>query len=431
MVSLCLLVAPADAFHTVFDFTVDRFEVAGNTFGPSPTVQEFDTMTGWGTPYGTSRLADGRLHVQSPGTHVPGPDGTTLDLTEVAYGYYVYKNYGDFVATAVFDPIIPPEGHFYHFTLYTFGGGGYFNEIFGVDVDTVGGETRIEQHLVVLDLAHGIYQTVTLEGRTLAPAEVTGQMHFRLAYDDAAGTIRSSFSVDGGVTFESPFSAVPIFTEGRSGGQFLLGADPHPATVATSTSTPSTTSTSTSTDTSTTDVPATTTVAPSSTTSTTLPLGSCQRTDCREAPDGGLDVRGGAKRRTIACSWRHGPALPVSALGNPAAVGGTAYALCIRDDTGMVFRQEIPAGGSCAARPCWRPIGTRGFAYKDARASNAVTALRVIAAGRAGAQVTATVKGPGLVDMPASPVTVQLETTGGSCWSARIAASSTRHTRRY
>jgi hypothetical protein len=411
-----LLAGPASAFHTVFDFTVDRFEADGNVYGPldgvSDIVSEFDTdMSGWLTPYGTSSVSGGRLHVQSPGTHFPGPDGSTLDLTEVTSFPYVYRGSGNFVATAVFDSVIPPEGHFYHFTLYTFGGPTYFNEIFGVDVHTFGGETRIEQHLVILDLAHGIYQTVTTEGRTITAADLTAQTRFRLTYDDATGTVRSSFSLDGGATFESPFSSVPIFTEGRTAGLFILGADPHiglSTTSSTSTSTTSTTAGS---------------LAP---TTTTLPLGTCERTDCTEARDDRLAIRVGAARQTVTWAWRHGPALPVAALGDPTTPGGPAYALCIRDGDGtLVFRAEVAAGGTCASRPCWRALGTRGFAYKNARASEAPTALRVVAGGRAGSQTSVAIKGAAIFPKlpPALPLTAQLESGDGACWTSTIDAS--------
>ena len=79
--ALAGLARPVWAFHTVFDFTIDRFEADGNLLGPfdgTPDyVDDFDgtSTSNWGTPYGTSSVSGGRLHVQSPGTHLPGPDG--------------------------------------------------------------------------------------------------------------------------------------------------------------------------------------------------------------------------------------------------------------------------------------------------------------------------------------------------------------------
>src|SRR6185436_14910725 len=229
-----LLAGSARAFHTVFDFTIDRFEVDGNTFGPHDgTLDWVDDFNGtstsnWYTPYGTSSVSGGRLQVRSPGEHYPGPDGTTLDFTEVASASQVSKALGSFTATAIFDPIIPPEGHFYHFTLYTFGGEQYFNELFGIDIHTSGGETR-------------------------------------------------------------------------------------------------------------------------------------------------------------------------------------------------------SAGGSCNGRLCWRALGTRGFAYKNRKAVNAIGSLKLTATGRTGSQVAVTARGPSLFESApplAFPVTVQLEADTGTCWSATFQTSS-------
>ena len=418
MVIAAALVAmgrPAAAFHTVFDFTVDHFEADGNEYGPFDGVPDYVSefngdMDTWLTPYGSSSVSGGRLHVRSPGTHLPGPDGSTLDLTEVTSSRYVFKGHGDFAATAVFDSIIPPEGHFYHFTIYTFGGPTYFSEIFGIDVHTLGGETRIEQHMVVLDLTHGIYQTVATEGRTITAADLAPQSIFRLLYDDTAGTIHSAFSLDGGATFESPFTAVPIFTAGRTSGLFILGADPHLG--ASTTSSTSTTTTSTS------------LAAP---TTTTLPAGICERTDCSAAPDGGLAVRVGARGQQVTWTWRHGPTMPLAVLGTPTSAGGTGYSLCIRDAQGtVVVHDQVSAGGSCAGRPCWRALGNRGFAFRNARATDGVTALRVLVAGRTGAQVTATMKGAALFASlpPAAPLTAQLEAGDGACFSSSLDASA-------
>src|SRR5262249_38950578 len=85
-IALALFARPAEAFHTVFDFSVDRFEVDGNRFGPrdgTPDfVDPFDDLSHWYVPYGTATVVDGHLHVHNPGVHFPGPDGTSLHLTE-------------------------------------------------------------------------------------------------------------------------------------------------------------------------------------------------------------------------------------------------------------------------------------------------------------------------------------------------------------
>ena len=392
LVVLLGIARPVFGFHTVFDYTVTRFQVDGNRFGAfdgTPDfVDEFVDHGNWVTPYGTSEIGGGRMHVESPGTHVPGPDGLVLDLTENVCTRYVTKGSGSFTATAVFDPIVPPEQHFYHFTLYTLGNGSYFNELFGVDIHTVDGVTRVEQHLVVLDLSHGIYQTVQATGQDVDPAEITGPIHFRLAYDDAAGTIASSFSLDGGTTFQAPFASAPIFTLGRTTGEFLLGADPR-VTATTTTTTPGVT-----------------------TTTTTLDWRACPGGQCKTAPGNGLNLR---KTGGVAWTWRKGRPFPAGDLGDPRAT--TSYAMCIRDGSGaLIYQSQMYGGPGCgqgtAGPSCWKPVTANGLQYHLPRGPRA----RVSAGGKTS---QASFAGKGYVPPGSSlqlPVTVQLETTDGTCW---------------
>src|SRR5207249_1331134 len=55
------------------------------------------------------------------------------------------------------------------------------------------------------------------------PSSVTGQIVFRVSYDDTTRLLTCSFSLDGGTTFQSPFSPVPIF-QGVPDSEILLGA---------------------------------------------------------------------------------------------------------------------------------------------------------------------------------------------------------------
>ncbi len=56
------------------------------------------------------------------------------------------------------------------------------------------------------------------------PADITGEIVLRLAFDDVADTLTCSFSLDGGYTYQSPFPPYHVFTA-TSDGEILLGAD--------------------------------------------------------------------------------------------------------------------------------------------------------------------------------------------------------------
>lgn len=384
-----LLVAtgPAAAFHTVFDFTVDRVTVDGNVYGPfddTPDfVDEFNDLTHWFQPYGTSSVSNGRLHVKSPGRHFPGPDGVSLDLSNVATSWpYLNANGGNFIATAVFDPIIPPEGHFYHFTLISFGSAQYFNELFGIDIHTVGGVTRIEQHLVVLNLSAGEYRTVETQGVDVTAAQITGQLHFRLSFDGPTQSITGSFSTDGGTTFEAPFASVPIFTEGRTSAQLIIGADPRSVegggTTTTLTSTTSTTTTTT--------VPPPAGVLGTRLSLTHNPANSVDSALLFRSSDRTIDIGGAA-----------------GSSDDPTIHGGT---LRVSSPDGRTLNFLLPASG-------WRAQqgggGVRGYLYKDtAGLFGPVTSAKIVA-GRRLAVMAHGVLPFGLETTPA-PVSVLLAT---------------------
>ncbi len=134
-----------------------------------------------------------------------------------------------------------------------------------------------------------------------------------------------------------------------------------------------------------------------------------------------------------------GPALTQTDLGNPldATQGGTgtAYALCVYDDTSAlaVELHVARAGDLCLGKPCWRPIGHapndprgpgKGYRYRDrALAADGVLSLayRGGVAGRSKLVVTG--KGSSLPSgIPAalagtSAVTAQVRSSDGLCLS--------------
>lgn len=119
--------------------------------------------------------------------------------------------------------------------------------------------------------------------------------------------------------------------------------------------------------------------------------------------------------------WAKGAATDASEFGDPLATD--VYSLCVYDAGTLVSSTIVPAGGSCAGKPCWK--ATRiGFLYKDRDLTPEgarVVGLKAGVAGRASVKFLG--KGTNL-ETPdpttfTGPVLVQLQRSGGNdCFEA-------------
>jgi len=114
-----------------------------------------------------------------------------------------------------------------------------------------------------------------------------------------------------------------------------------------------------------------------------------------------------------------GEEVQLDAFGDPLL--DTGYTLCVYHAGGLQLRAEIPAGGTCGTRPCWKPTAT-GFGYGDRqRTPNGVEKLKLVAGAEKKSMVQVKASGPNLLvpRLPLNPpLTVQLRATNGSCWSS-------------
>jgi hypothetical protein len=402
-------VPTASAFHTPFAYRVDRFEADGNTFGPLDGVPGYVDEFGDGTmspywyqAYGTATESGGYLVLQNPGVHFPSPDGSALDLSIAGSSSptWVWDGSGSFTATATWESVLPPVGHHFHFSLYTFNpSGGLFAETFGLAIRRTDVGLDMEQHLTEIDQFSGTFQNTQLLFHPIDEADVTGPLLFRIIFDDATNLATTAFSLDGGATWGSPFPPGQIFV-GRSVAQFLLSADPFSASGATTT---------------------TTTPAPSTTTTTFPP---CSLDGCRRATlplKGSLAIKnpGGVTKDTILWKLKKGEATALGDLGGPA----TTYQFCLVDGVGTTLysTETLPLDTCVSGAACWRDT-TVGIKYTDP--NGGAEGLRKIVVksgedGRAGATVR--VQGqPGFTFgfLPfALPVTVRLANSDGQCWA--------------
>jgi len=407
---LVLSGAPASAFHTPFAYRVDRFEADGNTFGPLDGVpgyvDEFadgSMSPYWYRAYGTASESGGYLVLQNPGVHFPSPDGSALDLSIAGSSSptWVYDGSGSFTATATWESVLPPVGHHFHFSLYTFNmSGGLFAETFGLAIRRTDTGLDMEQHLTEIDQFTGTFQNTQLLFHPIDEADATGPLLFRIAFDDATNLASTAFSLDGGSTWESPFPPGQIFV-GRSIAQFLLSADPFAVTGATTT---------------------TTTVAGGSTTTTTLaPL--CLPTGCRRSLQPVktrlfVKNKGNDARDVLVWKWKKGESTPLSAFGtNPVT-----YEICLGDAAGVRLWQAEAQTLYCGDA-CWFPTGN-GFKLLNPSVDGFGGLRRIVLKSGLDGMASVVVKAQGVfltlpefgLPLPL-PVTMRLSNDLGECWA--------------
>jgi hypothetical protein len=81
------------------------------------------------------------------------------------------------------------------------------------------------------------------------------------------------------------------------------------------------------------------------------------------------DPAGPSAKDKLIWKFIKGPAQVQADFGDPVG-GGTGYSLCIYDSTGLLSTLQVPAGGTCDGKDCWKAISTKGYKYKDNTLTN-------------------------------------------------------------
>jgi hypothetical protein len=225
-ISAVLLSAwPAAAFHTVFDYAVERFEADGNAFGPADGVpdfvDEFDDgalALHWALAQGTAEETGGALHLKNPGSHVDV--GYTVDVSEVINRTTLVDGDGDFTISSTW-ATIPAPADFIHMSLLMTSGPFYADTAFLnlIARNNGGGSLNIEQ-----SYGKG-YAISDQESTQVSVDAASAGLIFRIAVDDDTNLATLSFSLDGGASFMTPFTPHVVF-DGSTQAIVLLGADP-------------------------------------------------------------------------------------------------------------------------------------------------------------------------------------------------------------
>src|SRR5262249_508673 len=123
--------------------------------------------------------------------------------------------------------------------------------------------------------------------------------------------------------------------------------------------------------------------------------------------------------------WAKGFTTAVNDFKDP--VGGSAtYRVCVYDGSARpqpLMEMDVPPGGTCGTKPCWKASGTTGFSYKNqAGTTTGLTTMKLKAGSAGKAQVQAAGKGANL-PLPTLgltlPVTVQFvakDNVSTECW---------------
>jgi cysteine-rich repeat protein len=146
-----------------------------------------------------------------------------------------------------------------------------------------------------------------------------------------------------------------------------------------------------------------------------------------------LELRNAADPAKNTVSWKWPKGTAVGTFGDP--VSTDVYRLCVFDASAAtptpLFDATVPAGGTCAGKPCWKANRDKGFVYKNKEGTpDGLTALTLKAGTFGRASITVAGKGPLLSSRPGGlpplplplPLLVQLQRVNGSCFEADYGA---------
>jgi hypothetical protein len=232
--AMCLMAAPV--YAGTFSSSCDRFEVDGNAFGPPDGTPDFvDEFTAgtlapnWALLLGTAVEAGGVLVARDPGFSVQ-LGALPFEISTVENNVHeIGDGEGSFTMTSSWLPVLPATDTELHMQLYSISP---VIEAVGLTVTNLSPSTAAQQgspagYSVNQSLTHGFgvgFSTLQSNSASFDPAAVTGQIVLRMSLDDATNMVTTSFSLDGGATFQSPFPPMHVFNDGVIDYDILLGA---------------------------------------------------------------------------------------------------------------------------------------------------------------------------------------------------------------
>jgi hypothetical protein len=226
--ALAFALAGTPALADTYDYAIDRFEADGNLHGPSDgvpdVVEEFDDgVMGplFGPITGSSGESGGALHLHSPGlvVGIPGVTLTTFETSAVTTGgpAFLQVGSGDLTLRIAVPEQAIAGNDGVNLLLASYGDGIYYSGISLVNFNSALAErpnppmtpgVSILSHQEEINLTGN--QQLVFEHQPIDLSTVSWPLVLELRYDDSSELVTTAYSLDGGASFATPFTALPL-----------------------------------------------------------------------------------------------------------------------------------------------------------------------------------------------------------------------------
>lgn len=214
-ISICvLLLISGRVYATPYSFSVERFQIEGNQSGDiSDEFNDNVLSSMWTIQVGTVNESGDLLMLSSPGdfeTHLQDNMLVTLERSSVEVSVNVTDGDGDFTVESQWLSVLPGLNLGYGMTFHYLPSG--FDQVrIGID-SAEDPDTDSYISFVQISPDPTDPPNLTFESQTYSVSEVaiTGNIFFKLIFDDTANSFSAAFSLNNGVNFLTPFSPFEI-----------------------------------------------------------------------------------------------------------------------------------------------------------------------------------------------------------------------------
>ncbi len=220
--SLALTVGQTSA--SPYTFTLERVSL---TTVQGTSVEEFNGSTlgsSWQIGDPTVSVSGGVVTLSSPGElYSDTVNGVPLwfEGTYFESTFKMEDGQGDFTAIATWTGAVPGTNQHYNVSLDAQSGAVEVAMVFSNFDSAIAAAAGVPAGPAIwfgtsTEGPGGV--TTSYSGQSIDPAEITGAILMRASFDDTLNQLAGSFSLDGGGSFQSPFSAVSFVPSGSKWG---------------------------------------------------------------------------------------------------------------------------------------------------------------------------------------------------------------------